>query len=54
MLTGVVNPRYRFVFEPFCLLYAGLLLDFLWSGAASLASLRRNPPAARSAGPARP
>lgn len=41
MLTGVVNPRYRFVFEPFCLFYAGLLLDFLWSGAARLVSLRR-------------
>ena len=40
MLTGVVNPRYRFVFEPFCLFYAGLLLDFLWSGAARLVNLR--------------
>jgi len=41
MLTGVVNARYRFAFEPFCMLYAFLLLDFLWSAAASLANLRR-------------
>jgi hypothetical protein len=31
MLTGVVNPRYRFVFEPFCLLYICVLLDFILS-----------------------
>jgi len=41
MLTGVVNPRYRFVFEPFCFFYAFLLLDFLWSAAAALANLPR-------------
>jgi hypothetical protein len=41
MLTGVVNPRYRFVFEPFCMLYAFLLIDFLWSGVASLVNLSR-------------
>jgi hypothetical protein len=35
MLTGVVNSRYRFVFEPFCIIYALLLLDVLWSGVAS-------------------
>ena len=29
MLTGVVNARYRFVFEPFFLLYNFALLDFL-------------------------
>jgi hypothetical protein len=29
MLTGVVNPRYRFVFEPFCAIYVFLLLDVL-------------------------
>jgi hypothetical protein len=46
MLTGVVNPRYRFVFEPFCVFYAFLLLDFLWSGANALANLARvTPPA---------
>ena len=44
MLTGVVNPRYRFVFEPFCLMYAFLLLDFLWSAVAGLASLCRPHP----------
>jgi hypothetical protein len=41
MLTGVVNPRYRFVFEPFCLLYAFLLLDLLWSAAAAVPNLLR-------------
>jgi hypothetical protein len=29
MLTGVMNSRYRFVFEPFCLLYIFVLLDFI-------------------------
>jgi len=29
MLTGVVNPRYRYVFEPFCLLYIFTLLDLI-------------------------
>ena len=29
MLTGVMNSRYRFVFEPFCLLYIFVLLDCL-------------------------
>jgi hypothetical protein len=43
MLTGVVNPRYRFVFEPFCLMYGFLLLDFLWSAVAGLGNLRARP-----------
>ncbi len=29
MLTGVMNPRYRFIFEPFCLLYIIVLLDLI-------------------------
>jgi hypothetical protein len=29
MLTGVMNSRYRFVFEPFCLLYIFNLFDTL-------------------------
>jgi hypothetical protein len=37
MLTGVVQPRYRFVFEPFWIFYIFLLPDFLSSGAAALA-----------------
>jgi len=37
MLTGVMNPRYRFVFEPFCLLYIFTLLDF----GAALLTLRK-------------
>ena len=36
MLTGVVNCRYRFVFEPFCVIYALLLIDILWSALSSL------------------
>ncbi len=32
LLTGVVNPRYRFVFEPFCVLYALFVFDAIWSG----------------------
>lgn len=48
MLTGVVNPRYRFVFEPFCIFYGFLLLDFLWSAVASLANLRSAPHPANS------
>ena len=28
MLTGVIQPRYRFVFEPFWMLYIFLMLDF--------------------------
>jgi hypothetical protein len=32
MLTGIVLPRYRFVFEPFWLFYIGLIPDFVWSG----------------------
>lgn len=36
MLTGVVNARYRFVFEPFAILYALLFLDYLWIGAETL------------------
>ncbi len=47
MLTGVVNPRYRFVFEPFCWFYAFLLFDFLWSGIAALAKVAREPRPAR-------
>ena len=31
MLTGVVNPRYRFVFEPFALLYLFVLMDSVLS-----------------------
>lgn len=27
ILTGVVNPRYRFIFEPFCVFYCLLVLD---------------------------
>jgi hypothetical protein len=50
MLTGVVNPRYRFAFEPFAVLYACLLVDFLWSGAARVFNVRRTG-AARNAGP---
>ncbi|MEA3186449.1 MAG: hypothetical protein QOD99_279 [Chthoniobacter sp.] len=30
LLTGVVNPRYRFAFEPFCLIYIFLLVDSIW------------------------
>ena len=37
MLTGVVNPRYRFVFEPFALLYLFVLAD-------ALAAAIRRPP----------
>jgi hypothetical protein len=40
MLTGVVNPRYRFVFEPFALLYVFVLVD----GILALA-MRRAPAA---------
>jgi hypothetical protein len=29
VLTGVANPRYRFVFEPFAIIYAMLLPDTL-------------------------
>jgi hypothetical protein len=58
MLTGVVNPRYRFVFEPYCVFYAFLLLDFLWSAVAALVNLPRGSRAARlqpgSAPPAQP
>lgn len=38
LLTGVVNSRYRFVFEPFCILYALFLLDTVWSGIEALFS----------------
>jgi hypothetical protein len=51
MLTGVVNARYRFVFEPFCIFYAFYLVDFLWSAVAALANLPR---ARRSSRPAHP
>ena len=37
MLTGVVNPRYRLLFEPFCLVYLFLLLD---AAACAVAWLR--------------
>lgn len=37
MLTGVLNPRYRFVFEPFCVIYVFLVLDVLGDAAAALA-----------------
>lgn len=35
LLTGVVNARYRFVFEPFCVLYALLFFDAAASGVAA-------------------
>ena len=41
MLTGVVNARYRFVFEPFCLFYLFFVVDFLWSSVAGLGKVRR-------------
>jgi len=41
MLTGVVNARYRFVFEPFCLVYAVFVLDFLWSAVAGMFKVPR-------------
>jgi hypothetical protein len=34
MLTGIVLPRYRFVFEPFWMIYIFLLVDFLASAVA--------------------
>jgi len=37
-LTGVVNPRYRFAFEPFCLIYA--TLGFLAAGVNAAAAAR--------------
>ena len=55
MLTGIVLPRYRFLFEPFCFFYAFLLCDFLWSAIAVLGNLRRasrpapTPPVSRPA-----
>jgi hypothetical protein len=42
MLTGIVLPRYRFVFEPFWIFYIFLLADFLWTAVAAVA-LRKNP-----------
>ena len=42
MLTGIVLPRYRFVFEPFCFLYILLILDYL---ATALARRSRVAPA---------
>ena len=36
LLTGVVNARYRFVFEPFCVLYLLLFFDVVWTGARLL------------------
>ena len=45
LLTGVVNPRYRFVFEPFCILYALFFFDTVWSGIEAL--LFRGKPAAQ-------
>ena len=39
MLTGVVNPRYRFVFEPFILIYLFALADYI----AALAIRPENP-----------
>jgi len=38
MLTGVMNSRYRFVFEPFCLLYIFTLMDI-----AAILITRRKP-----------
>jgi len=37
----VVNARYRFVFEPFCLFYLFFVVDFLWSSVAGLGKVRR-------------
>jgi hypothetical protein len=31
LLTGVVNARYRYVFEPFCAIYVLLFADTLWN-----------------------
>jgi hypothetical protein len=50
MLTGVVNSRYRFVFEPFCMFYAFLLLDFM----ANLRRGRPQPPSQSGAHPSHP
>lgn len=36
MLTGVVNSRYRFVFEPICAIYALLLIDIVWDALSRL------------------
>ncbi|MGA3170931.1 MAG: hypothetical protein ABSE62_07930 [Chthoniobacteraceae bacterium] len=41
MITGVIQPRYRFLYEVFAIFYVFLLLDFLWSGIAGLANLAR-------------
>lgn len=43
MLTGVVNARYRFVFEPFCALYALLFLDIVWSALKAVVSAKSKP-----------
>ncbi|MDP9292100.1 MAG: hypothetical protein M3O82_07045 [Verrucomicrobiota bacterium] len=48
LLTGVVNPRYRFVFEPFCVIYALYFFDAVWSGVESLAATARKPTAAHA------
>jgi hypothetical protein len=45
MLTGVVNPRYRFVFEPFVLLYLFVLAD--WVAALGFRRARQMNPAAK-------
>src|SRR5581483_4887103 len=36
MLTGVVNPRYRFAFESFCLIYVFFLLDCVFTSVYAL------------------
>ena len=36
MMVGVTNGRFRFAYEPFCLLYFLLLLDILWDAGRSL------------------
>ncbi|RYD61189.1 MAG: hypothetical protein EOP84_36050 [Verrucomicrobiaceae bacterium] len=38
ILTANVRPRFRFVFEPFWFVYAGILLDTAWTGLARIFS----------------
>ena len=44
MLTGNVRPRFRFVFEPFWFLYAGLLLETIWLAVAGMFSPKTGDP----------
>jgi hypothetical protein len=56
ILTGVDNPRYRYVFEPFCVIYLFVGAALLWERAASLFGLARgqtkSTPASTDAPPA--